>query len=170
VLDVFSTEKTASSLWEQLQDHYIKKSLANRLILKQHLFLLRMHECTLIKSYIAEFSAIINYLDKIDVKIEDEDQILLLLYSLPFSYKSFRKAIIYGGKSTIKVNEVKEYLLNKNRIDTQLTGESHHDDSEQVHYSREKCNNRSFTGNSKHKNLTCNYCHKKGHIRSECWL
>ena len=25
-------------------------------------------------------------------------------------------------------------------------------------------------GNSKHKNLTCNYCYKKGHIRSECWL
>ena len=45
-------------------------------------------------------------------------------------------------------------------------GESHHDDFEQVHYSREK--NRSSTGNSKHKNLTCNYCHKKGHIRSEC--
>ena len=32
---------------------------------------------------------------------------------------------IYGGKSTIKVNEVKEHLLNKNKIDTQLTGESH---------------------------------------------
>ena len=42
-------------------------------------------------------------------------------------------------------------------------GESHHDDSGQVHYSREKCN-------SKHKNLMCNYYHKKGHIRSECWL
>ena len=25
-------------------------------------------------------------------------------------------------------------------------------------------------GNSKHKNLTCNYCHKKEHIRSECWF
>ena len=25
-------------------------------------------------------------------------------------------------------------------------------------------------GNSKHKNLTCDYCHKKGHIRSEYWL
>jgi len=47
---------------------------------------------------------------------------------------------------------------------------SHHDDFGQVHYSREKCNNRSSTGNSKHKNLTCNYCHKKGHIRSECWF
>ena len=46
----------------------------------------------------------------------------------------------------------------------------HHDDSGQVHYSREKSNNRSSTGNSKHKNLTCNYYHKKRHIRSECWL
>ena len=31
-------------------------------------------------------------------------------------------------------------------------------------------NNESSTGNSKHKNLAFNYCHKKGHIRSECWL
>ena len=67
----------------------------------EHLFLLRMHECTPVKSYIAEFSSIINDLDKIEVKVEDE-----LLCYLPSSYKSFREAIIYGGKSTIKVNEV----------------------------------------------------------------
>ena len=62
---------------------------------------------------------------KIEVKIEDEDQTLLLLCSLLSSYKSFRKAIIYGGKSTIKVNEVKEHLLNKKKINNQLTGKSH---------------------------------------------
>jgi len=59
-----------------------------------------------IKSYIAKFFSIINDLDKIKVKIEDEDQALLLLYSLSSSYKSFRECIIYGGKSTIKVNEI----------------------------------------------------------------
>ena len=32
VLDELSTEKTTSSLWERLQDHYLEKSLANRLI------------------------------------------------------------------------------------------------------------------------------------------
>ena len=120
-----------------------------------------MHEGTPIKSHIAEFFSIINDLDKIEVKIEDENQELLLLCSLPSSYKSFREVIIYGGKSIIKVNEVKEHLLNKDKIDTQLTGESHHDDSEQVHYSREKSNNRKSTGNSKHRNLTCNNGHKK---------
>ena len=127
-----------------------------------------MHESTPIKSHIAEFSSIINDLDKIEVKIEDEDQALILLCFLPSLYESFRKVFIYGGKSTIKVNEIKEHLLNKDKIDTQLMGESHHDDFGQVHYSKEKSNNESSTGNPKHKNLTCNYCHEKGHIRSEC--
>jgi len=61
-----------------------------------------MHKGTPIKSHIAEFFSFINDLDKIEVKIEDEDQALLILCSLPSSYKSFREAIIYGGKSTIK--------------------------------------------------------------------
>jgi GTP-binding protein EngB required for normal cell division len=85
--------------------------------MKQRLFLLRMHEGTSIKSHTAEFTIIINKLDKIEVKIEDEYQALLLLCSLPYSYKSFRKAIIYRGKQSIKINEVKEHLLNKEKID-----------------------------------------------------
>ena len=56
VLDEFSREKTTSSLWERLQKHYLKKSLTNRLILKQHLFLLRMHEGTHIEFILHIFS------------------------------------------------------------------------------------------------------------------
>ena len=94
MLDEFSMEKTSSSLCERLQNYYLKKSLANRLILKHNLFLLCMHEGTHIKSHITEFFSIINDLDKIEVKIKDDDLALLLLCSLPSSYKSFRKAII----------------------------------------------------------------------------
>jgi len=78
----------------------------------------RMHEGTPIKSHIAEFLPIINDLDKIEVKIENDDQAFLLLCSLPFSYKRFREAI-YEDNSTIKVNEVKEHLFNKDKIDNQ---------------------------------------------------
>ena len=80
VLDEFFTEKTTSSLWERLQDHYLKKSLANQLILKQRLFLLRKHEGTPIKSHIAEFFSIINDLDKIEIKIEDQALLLLCFF------------------------------------------------------------------------------------------
>ena len=76
--------------------------------------------------------------------------------SLPSSYKRFREVIIYGGKSTIKVNEVKEHMLNKVKIDTQLMGESHRDDFGQAHFTKKKSNNESFTSNPKHKNLVCN--------------
>ena len=92
-------------------------------------------------------SLLFNNLDKIEFKIEDEDQALLLLCSLPSSYKRFREAI-YGGKSIIKVNEVKKYLLNKDKIDKQLTGESHRDDSRQTHFTKKKSNNESSTSNS----------------------
>jgi len=50
-----------------------------------------MHEGTPSKSHITEFFSIINDLDKIDVRIEDEDRTLILLCSLPSLYKSFRK-------------------------------------------------------------------------------
>ena len=119
-----------------------------------------MHECTPIKSHITEFFFIINDLYKIEIKIEDENQAILLLCSLSSSYNSFREATIYGGKSIIKINEVKEHLLNKDKIDTQLTGQSYYYDSRQVHYSKKKSNNENSMSNSKHKNLICNYCHK----------
>ena len=68
VLDEFSMKKTTFSFWERLQDHYQKKSLAYQLTLKKCLFFLRMYEGTLIKSHIAEFSSIINDLDKMKLR------------------------------------------------------------------------------------------------------
>jgi len=50
-----------------------------------------------------------------------------------------------------------------------LTGESHRNDSGQAHFTKKKSNNESSTGNSKYKNLVYNSCHKKGHIRADCW-
>ena len=105
--------------------------------MKQYLFLLRMHEGTPIKSHIKKIFIIYD-LDMIEIKIEDENQALLLLYYLLSLYKSFRESIIYGDKSTIKVNKFKEHLLNKDKINNQLTSESHRDDSGKVHFLKEK--------------------------------
>ena len=128
-----------------------------------------MQEGTPIKSHIVKFTSIINELDKIEVKIEDEDQALLILWYLSSSYKSFRGAIIYGGKSANKVNEVKVHLLNKDKTDKQLTRVSHRDDFGQVFFTKEKSNNGCSMSNPKYKNLVCNWCHKKGHIRDDRW-
>ena len=47
-----------------------------------------------------------------DLKIEDEDQVLILLCSLPNSYENFIDTMLYGRK-TITMNDVKDSLLSK---------------------------------------------------------
>jgi gag-polypeptide of LTR copia-type len=82
------SEKTAKGLWEKLENIFMKKSLTNRLRLKLRLYTLRMEESTSISNHITEFTSILNDLDRLGVKVEDEDQALLLLCSLPASYKT----------------------------------------------------------------------------------
>ncbi|KAG8483273.1 hypothetical protein CXB51_022363 [Gossypium anomalum] len=96
VLQEVLMEKTSSSLWKRLETLYATKSLANRLVLKQRLFTFRMNESELLKDHISQFITLLNDLNNVEVHIDDEDQAMLLLCSLPPSYKSFRETLIYG--------------------------------------------------------------------------
>ncbi|MFQ6660835.1 hypothetical protein Gotur_029207, partial [Gossypium turneri] len=89
-------EKTSSALWKRLETLYTTKSLANRLVLKQRLFTFCMNEGELLKDHISQFITLLNDLKNVEVHINNEDQAMLLLCSLPSSYKSFRETLIYG--------------------------------------------------------------------------
>ena len=73
------------------------KSFANKLRLKERLFTLRMCEGTLIQSHLDEFNSIINDLENLDVKTDDEDKAILLIVSLPPSYQQFKEIMLYGN-------------------------------------------------------------------------
>ena len=60
-----------------------------------------------------EFSKIIDNLANVDVKIEDEDQAVKLLSSLPKSYEHFVDAMLYGRIQTLTREEVKAILNSK---------------------------------------------------------
>lgn len=99
-------EKTAATLWLKLESLYMTKSLTSKLHLKQRLFMLKMAEGTSVKAHVDEFNSILMDLGNLEVKIDDEDQALLLLCSLPPSYKHFRETLIYG-RDSISVEDVK---------------------------------------------------------------
>ncbi|MFQ6641116.1 hypothetical protein Gotur_016419 [Gossypium turneri] len=50
--------------------------------------------------HISQFITLLNDLKNIEVHIDDEDQAMLLLCSLPPSYKSFKETLIYGSTVT----------------------------------------------------------------------
>jgi hypothetical protein len=84
-------EKSAATLWKKLEELYMTKSLANKLRLKERLYIIRMSEGTYMQSHLNEFNSIIVYLESLDMKIDDEDKTILLVVSLPPSFKHFRK-------------------------------------------------------------------------------
>ncbi|MFQ6658686.1 hypothetical protein Gotur_027836 [Gossypium turneri] len=79
-------KKISSVLWKRLETLYATKSLANRLVLKQCLFTFLMNECELLRDHISLFITLLNDLKNVEVHIDDEDQAMLLLFSLPHSY------------------------------------------------------------------------------------
>ena len=96
VLQEVLSEKTAESLWTKLESLYLTKTIVDRLDILQHLFMLRMPEGTPIRSHIVEFTSLITDLKNIDEIFSSEQQAMMLLCSLPPSYKHFCEMLIYG--------------------------------------------------------------------------
>lgn len=59
--------------------------------------------------YIDEFNQVYDTLTTIDEALDDEGKALLLVSSLPKSYKNFMDELIYG-RQTLSMNEVKSIL------------------------------------------------------------
>ncbi|MFQ6649692.1 hypothetical protein Gotur_023348 [Gossypium turneri] len=53
--------------------------------------------------HISQLITLLNDLKHVEVHIHDEDQAMLLLCSLPHSYKSFKETLIYGSTVTGKI-------------------------------------------------------------------
>ena len=112
VLREVAKETTPDGLWNKLEARYMTKSLTNRLYMKKKIYTLRMHEGTSIKDHIDEFNKVVLDLSNLDVKIDDEDQAVLLLCTLPPSYENFVDTIMFG-KKTISMEDVKANLNSK---------------------------------------------------------
>ncbi|MFQ6668738.1 hypothetical protein Gotur_034286 [Gossypium turneri] len=119
VLQEVLMEKTSSALWKRLETLYATKSLVNHLVLKQLIFMFRMNQYELLRDHMSQFITLLNDLNNVEVKIDDEVHAMLLLCSLPSSYKSFRETLIYD-RDKLSFEDVKGHLLSKDKLDNEF--------------------------------------------------
>lgn len=152
-------EETATGLWLKLKSLYMTKSLINRLYLKKWLFTLQMHEDMSIKDHLDEFIKIILDLRNIDVKIDDEDQAIILMCFLPHSFEHFIDTMI---KATLNSTDLKK------RVSVGIAESSGEGLAVRGRTQEKGSDSRGqFRSKSKSRKLKYLYCHKTRHFRKD---
>ncbi|KAG8497502.1 hypothetical protein CXB51_008962 [Gossypium anomalum] len=131
--------KTTTALWKRLEQICMLKTLISKLHMKQRLYAHRLEEGASVHEHLTVFKEILSNLEAMEVQYDKEDLGLILLCSLPPSYSTFRDTILYSRES-LTVDEEQN--------------------------PRGKSKGKSKSSN---RGKTCNFCKKKGHIKSECY-
>ncbi|KAG8478014.1 hypothetical protein CXB51_027814 [Gossypium anomalum] len=182
ILQDVMKEKTAAALWKRLEQICMSKTLTSKLHMKQHLYAHRLEEGASVHEHLTVFKKILSNLEAMEVQYDKEDLGLILLCSLPPSFSTFRDTILYSRES-LTVDEVYDSLTSYDKMkhlvvkpDSQREGlivRGRQDRNTDVDHGRTQERNPrgKSKGRSKYSNRgkTCNFCKKKGHIKSECY-
>jgi hypothetical protein len=172
-------EATAAGVWSKLEKNFMTKTLTNRIYLKSKLYTCKMEEGTPIRDYVNKFDRIISDLKDIGVKIDDEDQTLMLLLSLTKKYENLVQTLMLVGE-TLTMDETRTSLLadDLRKVATSVmsgNGGESNEHAQGLFASRGRNNERGKGrgGKSRSKSRapaerTCFKCGELGHFKANC--
>ena len=123
-----------------------------------------MKEGMSLEDHLIAFKEIVFYLKTMEVKYDEEDLGLILLYLLPSSYATFRGTILYS-RDTLTLEEVFDALFCKEKMKQLVVGFMAQAEGHVIQgRTRERNSGGDARGSSKssNKDKTCRYCKKKG--------
>ncbi|PKU80142.1 Retrovirus-related Pol polyprotein from transposon TNT 1-94 [Dendrobium catenatum] len=118
-----------------------------------------MEENQELRKHLDDFNKLILDLRNVDVKIDEEDQGIILLSSLPKTYENIVDTMLYG-KQSLTLTEVKSVLMSK---EVQRKIEHKEDKNGNILIARGRSESRRINANRK-----CYHCNKEGHIKRFC--
>ncbi|KAA0067607.1 retrotransposon protein, putative, Ty1-copia subclass [Cucumis melo var. makuwa] len=165
VLRLVDEATTTGELWKKLESLYLTKFLPN----KEKFFRYKMDQSKSLEENLDEFQKIIVDLSNIGEKMSDENQAVILLNSLPETYREVKAAIKYGRDSltmsiVLDALKTRNLEIKKERKDGELLMARGRSEKKSW-----KGKERSSRSKSKGKSRKCFLCHK-GHFKKNCPL
>jgi hypothetical protein len=103
----------ANELWKMLSDTYEKKVAATKIYLIWCLYNLRMKESDSITAHLNDYEVIISQLSAQGMTIDDELKALLLMSTLPPSWKTFVTTVCNASAAAVKYSETTSSILSE---------------------------------------------------------
>ncbi|TYK20957.1 Retrovirus-related Pol polyprotein from transposon TNT 1-94 [Cucumis melo var. makuwa] len=169
VLRLVDEATTTGELWKKLESLYLTKFLLNKLYLKEKFFGYKMDQSKGLEENLDEFQKIVVDLNNIGGEMSDENQAVIILNSLPETYRKVKVAIKYG-RDSLTMNIVLDALNTRNlEIKKELK-------DEELVMARGRSDKKSWKGKEKSSKMNlkgearkCFLCHK-GQFKKHCSL
>ena len=100
-------ETSTRQPWEILEKRYLTKSVESRLQLKRRLYRFQMKRGISVDEHMNSYTKLLIDLVNVDVKIDEEDKVVILLISLPEEeYETFSLTLIKGRKRSRRLRQI----------------------------------------------------------------
>ena len=144
-----------AEVWKKLSTQFQKKTWANKLILRNKLFTMKLGDCGSMSEYIKKMIEIFDELAVVAEAVAEEDKVICLLAGLPDSYDVLVTTLESASVTVPTMEIVIERLL---REEQKLKDKGKTSDPAML-LTRDQL---------KKKSLTCHYCKKPGHFKKDC--
>lgn len=178
MLQHFVNDTKADVLWKKIENIYERKIGISKYTCLKKIRRLRYKDGTNMIEYLATFQGLINEASTLKLNLEDEMQALLLLNSLPDSWKTMVDSVCYSiSDGVLTMAMAKDAIMNEdfrrkerrmlNESQTLLTRrrEDRGRSQSREFYNRYDGSNDRFKSQMSGK---CYHCKKKGHYMKEC--
>ena len=149
--------QSAAEVWVKLTGHFERDTLTNRIFLKKKYFRMELKDGLPIESHLRSMKELTDRLAAVKAPVSEEDQVAVLLGSLPEQYSTLVTALEARGED-LNLQYVQQALINEEQRKEKSSAitRSHEDTAFAVRKDRYS------------RTITCYGCGKSGHIRRNC--
>ena len=160
---------TAKEAWDALQGQFARKSLLQKVRLRQQYYSCKFRVGDNMLDHISNLKSLHDQLKEMGVNVDDKELAMTLLASLPEKYKPLITALDVVGEAELSYEKVKNMILNDE--DRANDTKVHNEDAFTAQRGTSKQQSkRGHNNDNRNKSFQgkCYHCQEKGHFAKNC--